>query len=377
MTYTLIGADGEPYASATPGTLGGHRRNRGYGRLDCPAALAWIAKGHYVRHRVFFADEPTAIAAAYRPCARCLPERYAMWKAGAWPDVAASAPVTVGFRAPLDAAGLLAFLGARAIPGVEEVDGPRYRRSVVLDHGPGVVEAVVTPSRVTVALPLGDPRDAGAAARLVARLLDLRADAGAIDGALGADRVLGPLVARRPGLRSPGCADGGELLVRAIVGQQVSVAGARTVLGRLAADHGAALDRPVGGVTRAFPTAAQLAAVDPASLPMPRARGRAIVAASGAVAGGDLVLEPRGDRRAARERLLALPGVGPWTAEYVAMRALGDPDVFLATDLGVRRALSCAGADAGAAGERWRPWRSYATHHLWASEAIAIRPGSA
>jgi AraC family transcriptional regulator, regulatory protein of adaptative response / DNA-3-methyladenine glycosylase II len=362
-TYTLIGADGAPYRSASPGTLGGHRRTRVYGRLDCPTALAWLARRPDPPHRVFFADEATAVAAGYRPCGHCLPDRYAAWK---------TRPRALGFRAPLDAAGLLSFLAQRAIPGVEEVEGSRYRRSLALAHRAAVVELTIAPESVTLALLAGDARDADEAALRCRRLLDLDADAAAIDAALGADPALGPLVAQHPGRRSPGCADPTEMVVRAIANQQVSVAGARTTLGRIAAAHGTPLATPAGGVSRVFPGAAALAELDPERLPMPRSRGRAIVAACAAIAAGELVLAPDGDRAAARAALLALPGVGPWTADYLAMRALGDPDVLPLGDLGVRHGLERLGVDARSADVRWRPWRSYATHLLWAAASGTV-----
>jgi AraC family transcriptional regulator of adaptative response / DNA-3-methyladenine glycosylase II len=362
-TYTLIGADGVAHRSATPGTLGGHGRTRVYGRLDCPTALAWLARRPDPPHRVFFADEATAVAAGYRPCGHCLPGRYVAWK---------TRPRALGFRPPLDAEGLLAFLAQRAIPGVEEVTGSRYRRSLALPHRPAVVELAIEPDSVTLALLAGDARDAGQAALRCRRLLDLDADAAAIDAALGADPVLGPLVAEHPGRRSPGCADPTEMVVRAITNQQVSVAGARATLGRIAAAHGAPLAAPAGGVSRVFPGAGVLAGLDPGKLPMPASRGRAIVAACAAIAAGELLLEPDGDRAAARAALLALPGVGPWTADYLAMRALGDPDVLPLGDLGVRHGLERLGIDARTADVRWRPWRSYATHLLWAGASATV-----
>jgi AraC family transcriptional regulator of adaptative response / DNA-3-methyladenine glycosylase II len=166
----------------------------------------------------------------------------------------------------------------------------------------------------------------------------------------------------------PGAIDGGEVAVRAIVNQQVSLAAARTVLGRLAAAHGRPLPH---SRKRCFPTAERLAALDPQSLPMPAVRARALVAVCRAIAEGRLDLRPGGDREAARVSLLALPGVGDWTASYVAMRALRDPDAFLPTDLGIRRALMRLGrpGDRRAVdrlAERWRPWRAYAAQHLWA-----------
>ena len=353
MTYTLLGADARPHRSDEPGTLGGHRRSKGYGRLDCPAALRWIARGHYVRHRVFFADEATALAAGYRPCAVCLPDRYADWKAGA---------MRICFvpRAPFDGDHLLAFLRARAVPGVEAVSAAGFSRPLSLAGGPATIALRLANGRVEAVLRTTDRRDLHEAVRRCRRLLDLDTDPAAVVAALGDDPLLAPLIAARPGLRSPGALAGPEVAIRAVVGQQISVAAARTVLGRLAQAHGA----PHGGMLQ-FPTSEQLAAADPSGLPMPRARARTLGALARAIADGGLDLRPGIDREEARARLLALPGVGPWTADYVAMRALGDPDVFLATDLGVRRALRRLGGDTRAAG-RWRPFRSYATHHLWA-----------
>jgi len=220
---------------------------------------------------------------------------------------------------------------------------------------------------VRVCLQGGDRRDLRVAVRRARSLLDADREPQAVDAALRGDPALAPLVARTPGLRSPGAVDGAEILVRAIVGQQVSVAAARTVLGRLASDYGEPVD---GERLRLFPAPEALAAADPDTLPMPAARGRALVGAAAAIARGDLELDPDADPARARAALLALPGIGPWTASYVAMRALGDPDVLMAGDLGLRRGLGRSGLPAeGRALERraeaWRPWRSYATHHLW------------
>ncbi len=186
------------------------------------------------------------------------------------------------------------------------------------------------------------------------------------------DELLAPLVRKHPGLRVPGHVDGFEILVRAIVGQQISVAGARTVLGRITKARGAPLAIPEGRLTHAFPTAAELASADPDALPMPKARAATIRRVALAVASGELVIDPGVEREELRARLLAIPGVGPWTVAYVGLRALGDPDVFLPTDLGVRHALErlgCAGDPhaAAARAEAWRPWRSYALMQLWTS----------
>lgn len=298
-------------------------------------------------------------------------------------------------RAPLDTAGLLGFLGARAVPGVEAMepragDDPEgdggagaYRRVLDLPHGLAVAElapAAGGETHVACTLRLSDLRDLAAAVQRCRRLLDLDADPVAVDEALAGDPLLAPLVRAAPGRRVPGAVDGAELAVRAVLGQQISVAGARTLAGRLTAALGEPLpDALAAGeeeLTHAFPSAAALAAADPATLPLTRARARALTTLCAAIAAGDgsLALDPGADRETTRERLLALPGIGPWTAEYVAMRALGDPDAFPATDLGVRRALERLGErgdprSATGRAERWRPWRAYAVQHLWASLA--------
>jgi AraC family transcriptional regulator, regulatory protein of adaptative response / DNA-3-methyladenine glycosylase II len=291
-------------------------------------------------------------------------------------------------RAPLQAGALLDWLAARAVPGVEEVDGALYRRSLRLAHGAGVVEVELNGDEdatrgrsappddrrdnaaVRCRLLLDDPLDAGAAVAGVRRLLDLDVDPAAVASVLGRDRLLGPLVVAAPGLRVPGAVDGAELAVRAVLGQQVSVAAARTAAGRLVESYGERVKLARGGVVALFPSAATLAALDPARLPMPRARADALVGLCRALAEGDLRLDPAADRDEARRALLALPGIGPWTAGYVAMRALGDPDVFLVEDLGVRHALTRLGGpsdqrEARALAEAWAPWRSYASQYLW------------
>jgi AraC family transcriptional regulator, regulatory protein of adaptative response / DNA-3-methyladenine glycosylase II len=172
-------------------------------------------------------------------------------------------------------------------------------------------------------------------------------------------------VRERPGLRVPGCVDGFELGVRAIVGQQVSVQAARTVLGRLAATYGEPLAEPDGRLTHRFPRADALANADPAALPFPRARARALGSLARLSADGELRLDAGSDAAETLRVLSGIPGVGPWTASYVAMRALGDPDVFLPGDVGIRHALARLGGEA--CDEHWRPWRSYAVMHLWRS----------
>jgi AraC family transcriptional regulator of adaptative response / DNA-3-methyladenine glycosylase II len=274
------------------------------------------------------------------------------------------------FRAPLDAEALVRWLAARAVPGVEEVASDVYRRSLRLPRGPGVVELAFAPDCVRCRLWLEDLRDLTPALQRCRRLLDLDADPGAVAEHLRADALIGPLVRAAPGLRVAGAVDGAELAVRAVLGQQVSIRAARTGAGRLVAEHGEPLARPRGAVTSLFPAPEALGALDPASLAMPRARAEALVVLCRALAGGELCLNPGADRPQARRRLLALPGVGPWTAGYIAMRALGDPDVFLGEDLGVRHALRRLGGPddprrARALAAAWAPWRSYATQQLW------------
>jgi AraC family transcriptional regulator, regulatory protein of adaptative response / DNA-3-methyladenine glycosylase II len=309
--------------------------------------------------REVFALSPTALRAAARARPGDAPPG---WIA-----------LRLAFRPPCDVGATLSFLALRAVPGIEVGDGERYARTLALPHGTGVVE-VEAPRRgeswVRAALRLDDLRDLTAAVQRTRRLLDLDADPGAIADVLGGDPVLGPLVAAAPGLRVPGHVDGAELAVRAVLGQQVSVVGARTLAGRLVHAHGAPLAEPIGGLTHLFPTAAALAALDPTTLPMPRARARALVGVTAALADGTVVLDPGVDRDEAAAALGALAGIGPWTVDYVRLRALGDPDVFLPTDLGVRHALTARGVDpspraAAALAARWRPWRSYALLHLW------------
>jgi len=253
---------------------------------------------------------------------------------------------------PFDGESLLGFLGARAVEGLEEVTGGSYRRSVSLNNGAGAVSVRPEASGVQVELDLADPGDADEALARVGRLFALDADPAPVVEVLGSDALLGPLVRARPGLRVPGAFDGFELAVRAVVGQQVSVAGARTVLGRLVREHGAF-------------DAQALSEADPFAFPFPGARGAALVEVARLVAGGELRLDPDTDAAETRARLLAVPGIGPWTVSYIAMRALADRDVFLDGDVGVRRALAALGGDADA--DRWRPWRSYAVMHLWRS----------
>lgn len=294
------------------------------------------------------------------------------------PGTAHPAPGTISLRLPVrppfDGAGVMRILALKAVPGVEASDGVTYRRALLLPHGEAALCLRAAGDHVACELALADPRDVVPAVARARRLLDLDADSAAVDDVLGRDPLLGPLVAAWPGMRVPGAVDGLETAVRAVIGQQVSVAGARTLTARLVSAYGKPLTSTGpgahAGVTHQFPTAEALAGADPGTLPMPRLRGRTIVALCSAVARGELDLDAGADRDETTAALLAVPGIGRWTADYVRMRVLGDPDVLLDTDLGVRRGLERLGVAgdpraAAALGLHWRPWRSYALMHLW------------
>jgi AraC family transcriptional regulator, regulatory protein of adaptative response / DNA-3-methyladenine glycosylase II len=277
----------------------------------------------------------------------------------------------LSFRPPYDWPAVSAFLAARAVAGVEAVEQGRYRRvaRVRVDGGThdGWIEAAPSPKkpalRVTVSASLA--RALPPVLSRVKALFDLACSPSEVAAALG------PLARRHPGLRVPGAFDGFEVAVRAILGQQVSVAAARTVAGRLAAAFGDPLATPFASIHRVFPSAARIAELpygQLAQLGMPGARARTVVAIARAVVEGDLDLLPNADIDATLERLRALPGVGEWTAQYIAMRALAWPDAFPHTDLGVMKALGESDPrKVLAAGEAWRPWRAYAVVHLWQS----------
>jgi AraC family transcriptional regulator, regulatory protein of adaptative response / DNA-3-methyladenine glycosylase II len=272
--------------------------------------------------------------------------------------------VRLAFRAPLAAEPLFGHLVATAVPGVEEWREGAYRRTLRLPHGAGIVELSPRAGHVAATLRLADPRDLTPAIGRCRRLLDLDADPAAVDEALAADEALAPLIARRPGARVPRTVDADELAVRIVLGQQVSTAAAATTTGRLAARLGDPVDDPAGGLTRLFPTMDALAAPDPAEIPGPKARAETVIRLAGTLASEELDLGPGADRDAARRTLASIRGVGAWTIELIAMRGLGDPDAFPATDLGLVRAMDAAGHPDP---ERWRPWRSYAAQYLWAT----------
>ena len=287
-------------------------------------------------------------------------------------------PLVLPVREPFDGQALLSWFAARAVPAVEHVEAGTYTRSLRLPHGPATVRLTPGTGQVQADLHLADLRDLAVAVHRLRRLLDLDADPVGVADALCDGGVLQPLVHARPGLRLPACVDGAEQAVRAVLGQQVSVAAAVTHAARLVAAVGEKLPAPVGPVSHLFPTATAVAGVPDDVLAMPAGRRRALRGVAGALADGSVALDPGVDRDEAEAALLALPGVGPWTARYVRLRALADPDVLLGTDLGIRRALTRLGlgpASVAGSAERWRPYRSYATQHLWTWLADA-RPAS-
>ncbi|MDA8309051.1 MAG: helix-turn-helix domain-containing protein [Actinomycetota bacterium] len=307
------------------------------------------------------------------------------------------------YRQPMAASDVLEFLGIRAVPGVETYADGTFTRSVGLPRGHAVVSLRPQDGHIAATLTLTELGDLPAAVARCRRLLDLDADPGAVDTALGEDPMLRPLVETTPGRRVAGTVDGFETAVRAVAGQQVSVAGARRVLGRFAEAAGETLSialaahcaraaepgpsEPPGPsapsgpsgpsgppITRVFPSPAALLHAPDTALSMPATRRDALRSLARAVCDDGLSLEPGADPQEVTCRLQALRGIGPWTVSYVRLRALGDPDVFMAGDLGVRRALAHLGAPFAppaslARAARWRPWRSYASMHLWALSA--------
>ncbi|MFC8257118.1 AlkA N-terminal domain-containing protein [Streptomyces sp. NPDC057291] len=288
-------------------------------------------------------------------------------KTSATPGVIA---LRLPYRAPLNPSNLFGHLAATAVPGVEEWRDGAYRRTLTLPYGHGIVALTPHPDHIACRLSLTDPRDLTLAISRCRWLLDLDADPVAVDDQLRADPLLAPLIDKAPGRRVPRTVDGAEFAVRAVLGQQVSTAAARTHAARLVTAHGIPVDDPEGGLTHLFPTPEALACLDPEQLALPRSRRTTLTTLVGALADGSLRLGTDSDWEKARAELIALPGFGPWTVEVIAMRALGDPDAFLPTDLGIRRAAEELGlpstpAALTARAAAWRPWRAYAVQYLW------------
>ena len=277
----------------------------------------------------------------------------------------------LAYRPPYDWDAMLAFLERRAIRGVEEVDGRTYRRTMRLEKSGRVLTGwiAVAPSRKRSALRVTVSASLASALPAVLSRVKHLFDLGCHPEEIAA--ALGPLAASRPGLRLPGAVDGFEVAVRAILGQQVTVKAASTLAGRFVEAYGDAIETPREALSRVFPAPARIAAVEPsdiASRGIIAARARAIVAMAQAIATGSLRLDPTADVDRTIAALEALPGVGPWTAQYIAMRALAWPDAFPHPDVAVLKAMKHATkAGALAASGQWRPWRAYAVLHLWKS----------
>jgi len=273
-------------------------------------------------------------------------------------------------RTPFAYEGVFGHLAAGAVPGCEEVRDGTYRRSLRLPRGSAVVSLTPAPDHVRCQLELDDFRDLATATARCRRLLDLDADPEAVVDALTADPDLGRVVATAPGQRIPRTVDEAELAVRAVLGQQVSTKAARTHARRLVAAYGQPVHDAQGALTHTFPSVEELAEIDPVHLAVPKSRQRTLSALVAGLADETIVLDAGCDWESARRQLLALPGVGPWTAEIIAMRGLGDPDAFPASDLGLRLAAKQLGLPTeerrlNEHSARWRPWRSYAVQHLW------------
>jgi AraC family transcriptional regulator of adaptative response / DNA-3-methyladenine glycosylase II len=288
--------------------------------------------------------------------------------------------VRLRYRPPYDWPAMLTFLRGRAIDGVERLDGERYVRSVAHDGAVGTVEIVHLPERDSLGATIRFPsvRALPAIIARVRRVFDLGADVTGIGAHLAKDRLLAPLVAKRPGLRVPGGWDGFELAVRAVFGQQVTVEAGRRLAGQLVAACGPAL--PAGhagalGVTRVFPSAAQVAAADLSGLGMPGARRATLYALAHAALAEPRLFEPLATIEDTVARLCAIRGVGDWTAHYIALRAAREPDAFPSSDIGLlrgaadRKGVRPSATELAARAERWRPWRAYAAQHLWVADA--------
>jgi AraC family transcriptional regulator, regulatory protein of adaptative response / DNA-3-methyladenine glycosylase II len=330
--------------------------------------------------REVFALSPSALRARVprkNPSAHTAHTASAPAHPAAHPATPGTLALRLPFRAPLNPDNLFGHLAATAVPGVEEWRDGALRRTLRLPYGHGIVALTPNPDHIGCRLTLSDLRDLTVAISRCRRMLDLDADPVAVDEQLRTDPLLAPLVDKAPGRRVPRTVDEAEFAVRAVLGQQVSTAAARTHAGRLVTAYGDPVDDPEGGLTHLFPTPQALADVDPERLAMPRTRRTTFTTLVRQLADGTLHLGVESDWPEVRARLLALPGFGPWTVDVIAMRALGDPDAFLATDLGIRRAAQELGlpstpAAFTARAAPWRPWRAYAVQYLWATDSHPI-----
>jgi AraC family transcriptional regulator, regulatory protein of adaptative response / DNA-3-methyladenine glycosylase II len=289
--------------------------------------------------------------------------------------------LTLSYIPPYDWRSILRFFAARAIPGVELVEGDRYQRTIEIDGARGTIDVSPLAKDNALAATIRFPnlRALPIIVARIRRMFDLDADVGTITQVLKEDRDLAPLVARRPGLRVPGAWDGFELAIRALLGQQITVPLARRLAGQLVTLHGETLPSPASGrapgLTHVFPQAARLATTKRLGLGMPGARALAIACLAAAATDNPRLFQPPRTVEEAVSRFTDLKGIGEWTAQYIAMRALREPDAFPAADVGLLRAMAAGGGTRPtpkallARAEAWRPWRAYAAQHLWTSEA--------
>jgi AraC family transcriptional regulator, regulatory protein of adaptative response / DNA-3-methyladenine glycosylase II len=296
-------------------------------------------------------------------------------------DTAGAVMVKLGYRPPYDWEAMASFLHARAIPGVETVSSGRYARTIAIGDARGVL--VVEPAKencLKATVRFANLRSLPAIIARVRRVFDLAADPVGINAHLGQDPLLAPLVAARPGLRVPGAWDGFELAARAVLGQQITVPAASQLAGKLVLALGETIADPAAreqGLTHMFPTPQQLVQADLAAIGMPKARQKALASLAAAVVADPLIFGPRGSLEEAVARLRSLAGIGEWTAQYIAMRELREPDAFPMADVALLRAMRDghgvrpSPAALLAHAEQWRPWRAYAALHLWASDSLS------
>jgi AraC family transcriptional regulator, regulatory protein of adaptative response / DNA-3-methyladenine glycosylase II len=306
----------------------------------------------------------------------------ALRKKSSAPHEEKSVVLRLRYRPPYDWDNILAFLRARAIPGVEVVETNRYLRTVEIGRAMGSIEVTHLPGRqsIAVSIRIPDVRLYPVIVARVRRLFDLGADIETIDEHLSSDPTLATLVAQRPGLRAPGGWDGFEIAVRAVLGQQISVAAARRLAGQLVALHGRAVPKSFlihPDLSRTFPTAKRLATASSIGLAMPAARLAALKAVAEAAVADPNLFRPFGSIEDTVARLRTIRGIGEWTAQYIALRAIREPDAFPATDIGLLRGIASIDGEKSSAtnllnrAESWRPWRAYAAQHLWAADSSA------
>lgn len=349
-----------------------------------PAEIARIRRVHFARTLI---DDPAlpltdiAFAAgfqsvrqfnhAFRQTFHAAPRSLRRKQAGAAPrsDAGGAVDLRLSFRPPFDLAWLMDLLAGRAAPGVERVERARYRRTITIGDAAGWIEVHGDGRHVHVRASASLAPHLMRVSAGVRRVFDLDADPATIARVLGADARLASAIRRRPGLRVPGAWQPWEIAMRAIVGQQVSVAAATTIVGRIVERAGAPIETPFEGLTRIFPDPAAVARADLSNIGMPGARVATLRRFAGGLRDGSIRLEIAGTYEETVRSLCAIQGIGPWTAEYIALRALGEPDAFPAGDLGLRKALGngspASEREVAAAAEAWRPWRGYAAMYLW------------